>query len=436
MVQSNAASENVIEPVPALCAELKHLGCDPVVMPGRAGTTAGGVPLRVAVRRTLASDVATGNLLARIGGLLREQTPVTLSLTDLGRGETVMRLLDEICTRVRAALPADSLQAGLVGTCLNSHQLPLKAYMIICNTLFGTGPRYVGLDSLQMQHHGNQQVEDETDRNWTFLWQQRAADMTLLPVYGASVRTPCPLLADEASSSVLPAFGVHVPAETAWLPIRLDLAEMSDGRGAPDPDALHAAILGCVRIGERLLGHLYWPGPEQAGDAWINRRMAIVLEGLGDLVVERGENPSDLGCLQRVSAIVARIHTELWDASRAEARAAEPLPALINMDPSTRWDDASHRADWNNRWQRALESAAVRHRNLLVLSPYSVLPRCRDCSASFTDLLPVLEHADAFGFADPPPLPGWSVGEFKSFHRRAWAIMQRQKSASFVAAGV
>lgn len=436
-MQTNVAGTPTIETLPRLCAELAGLGGDAVVLPGPAGTTAGGVPLRVAVRRTLASDVATGNLLSRIASLLRDRVPVTLSLTDLGGGETVMRSLDEICTRVRAALPADSLRAGLVGTCLNSHQLPLKAYMIICNTLFGTGPRYVALDSLQMQHHGNTQVEEESDRNWDFLWQQRAAaDTTLLPVYGGSVRTPCPLLADEASGSVLPEFGVHVPAESAWLPIRLDLAELSDGRGSPDRAALGEAIHGCLNLGEELLGLLHWPGPEQAGDAWINRRMAILLEGIGDLVVERGEDPSDLGCLQRLNALVARIHTELWDASRAAARAREPLPSLVNMDPSTRWDDATHREDWNNRWQRALASAAVRHRNLLVISPYSVLPRGRDCRAEFMDLLPVLEHADAFGFADPPRLPGWSVDEFKSFHRRAWAIIKRQKSASFVAAGV
>jgi hypothetical protein len=73
---------------------------------------------------------------------------------------------------------------------------------------------------------------------------------------------------------------------------------------------------------------------------------------------------------------------------------------------------------------------------MLVMSPYSVLPGRSNVSAEFADLLPVLHHADAFGFS-PPRVDGFrSREEFANFHRRAWAVMQRRNAASLVAAGV
>jgi hypothetical protein len=70
------------------------------------------------------------------------------------------------------------------------------------------------------------------------------------------------------------------------------------------------------------------------------------------------------------------------------------------------------------------------------MSPYAVLPEGGDVEAGFTDLLPVLAHADAYAFAGQPPLSGWNIKAFRNFHSRAWAIMQRRNARSLIAAGV
>ena len=78
----------------------------------------------------------------------------------------------------------------------------------------------------------------------------------------------------------------------------------------------------------------------------------------------------------------------------------------------------------------------MRHRNLLVLSPYAVLPAGARSAADYLHLLPVLAHADAFAFGEPPTACFSGAREFAQFHRQAWAVMQRRHAASLVAAGV
>jgi hypothetical protein len=258
----------------------------------------------------------------------------------------------------------------------------------------------------------------------------------VVPAYAASVTTRCPLLGDEAATCILPEGGLQVPAETAWLPLSIDLADFTDGRGRLRWDALGLALERAVDIGDRIYDHLQWPLPQQRNDAWQNRRLAITIAGIGDLVVERGADPADLRCLQWIDRIVDRVHALLWNRSRALAQRTEPLPALMCEAPAVRWDCDIKRSDWDLRWRRAVASSAVRHRNMLVMSPYSVLPRRSAASADYVDLLPVLHHADAFSFACPQAEMFRTRQEFVHFHRRAWAVMQRRNAAALVAAGV
>ena len=77
----------------------------------------------------------------------------------------------------------------------------------------------------------------------------------------------------------------------------------------------------------------------------------------------------------------------------------------------------------------------MRHRNMLIISPYSVLPTTT-CSAGYMDLLPVLAYADAWSFADVPEFLDWNLDQYKAFHRRAWAVIQVRKTDTPVAARV
>lgn len=400
------------------------------------GLTAGGAALRVSVRETLQSPLATEHLLRRVTMLVHQQVPLTLALYELGAEDEAIRALEDFCGILRFAFTADGLSSADIGVSIQSHLVPLKAYLLICTAVLGRGPRYVVLDSLQMRHHDCDIVQAAAEGNWSFLWSVRNAFATVLPAYAAGVTTRCPLLSDETATVVLPEGGQQAPVESAWLPMQINLPDFSDGSGRLDWQSLEGALRQAVDTGDRILDCLYWYLPQQRSDAWQNRRLAISVDGIGDLVMESGADPGDLRCLQWIDRTVARIHAVLWNRSRALAQETEPLPALLSNWPAVRWDCDIKKSDWDVRWRQAIENSAVRHRNLLVMSPYAVLPRRSAPSYEFVDLLPALHHADAFSFANPRVDGFRSCAEFATFHRRAWAVMQRRNAASLVAAGV
>jgi hypothetical protein len=422
--------------IEALVAQLGAARIRPRLLESGNGPTAGGVALRASVQKALLSPMASEYLMRRVITLVHERVPLTLALCELGNADEAIKALEDFCHILRAALLAEGLSCSGLGVSVQSHVLPLQAYLLICTAILGRGPRYVLFDSLQMRHHDNELVQAEADSNWSFLWSRREAAPAVVPAYAASVTTRCPLLGDEAATSVLPEGGLQAPLETAWLPMLLHLPDFSGGRGRLQWDALCFALETAVDAGDRILDHLHWPLPQQRSDAWQNRRLAICIGGIGDLVAERGADPGDLRCLHWIDKTVARIHALLWNRSRSLAQQTEPLPALLSNCPAVRWDCDIKRSDWDLRWRRAVANSAVRHRNMLVMSPYAVLPERSPAGSNFVDLLPVLHHADAFSFANPRVADFRSCAEFANFHRRAWAVMQRRNAASLVAAGV
>jgi hypothetical protein len=435
--KARAASDSLRPPsgIEELVAGLAARRVRPCLIQTAGGVSAGGVTLRVPVQAALQSPAAAEHLMRRVIALVHEHVPLTVKLCELGAEDEALRALETFCGILRDALLAAGLSGDGIGISIQSHLVPLKGYLLICTAVLGRGPRYVILDSLQMRRHDNRHVQEEAAANWSFLWGTRHTSPTVVPAYAASVTTHCPLLGDEAATAVLPERGLQAPVESAWLPMLVDLTDFSDGDGRLQWNELESALEAAVDVGDRILDHLHWPLPRQRSDAWQNRRLAICVGGLGDLVVERAVDPADLRCLQWMDETIARIHSILWDRSRCLAQQTEPLPALLSNCPPVRWNCDIKKSDWDLRWRRAVASTAVRHRNLLVMSPYSVLPRS-GASAGFLDLLPVLHHADAFSFAKPQVDGFRTCAEFASFHRRAWAVMQRRNAASLVAAGV
>jgi hypothetical protein len=287
-----------------------------------------------------------------------------------------------------------------------------------------------------MSRHCYPTVQDETDANWFFLWRQRKSPAPVLPAYGGIVRSACPLLSEEVAASVLPVAGVQVPPNTAWLPIEIPLTNFTDSLGRIEWRRLVPALNQAVQIAEQLHDQLHWSCPPQHADAQLHRRMAFTLTGLGDLVLRRAWCPSNIDSLNWLNEIVMRIRRELYAASALLAQKTGALPAFMRADPSIGLSAGPQRDVWRNRWRSAVRESAVRHRNMLVLSPYSVLPGAPDCKPEFTDLLPVIRHADAWSFACDTDLSEWNISEYQRFHRRAWAVIQSHNARPVVAAGV
>lgn len=414
---------------------LKQLGFTVPLLCGTRNDVAGGVPMRISVRNLLQSGTGSEIAIKAILTLLRDHIPLTLSLTDLGRNDAAIDALQRFCEFLQAEIANNNRCGEHLGICVHSHQLPLQAFEAITKSVPGNGPRYVLLDSLQMTPHSNSRLQSGADQNWSFLWRNRMASVPLKPAYGAWVRTACPLLADEVATSVLPVSGTQVPVDSAWLPLSLPLIHFAGDSGELRWDQLLPALASGVELAEKIMDQLCWSQPAQRSDAHLNRRLAMSITGLGDLAARRGLDPENLATLRWLSAIVARIRKTLWQRSGQLARHAGCLPALCGIDPSSGWDDSVHRENWRRHWRVAVEESAVRHRNMLIISPYSVLPTTA-CSAGYMDLLPVLAYADAWNFADVPEFRGWNLDEYKAFHRRAWAVIQGRKMDLPVAAGV
>jgi hypothetical protein len=416
------------DPGPALIEQLTLLGFDVPAFCGTRHDVAGGVPMRISVRELLRSGAGHGGVMNDIQALLEARTPLVLSLTDLGRGDEAIHNLQRLCESLRATVSTHESFGDNLGLCIYSHQVPLESFQVLSRSIPGDGPRYVLLDSLQMMRHCDPLVRAETDSIWSFLWRQRQAAAPMLPAYGAIVRSGCPLLADEVAASVLPVSGVQVPQDSAWLPMRLSLPKFASDAGEIRWERLLPALAGGVELAETLFDRLHWQRAGQGADARLNRRLALSISGLGELVARRGCDPRDFGSLKWLSTVVARIRRTLWHRSGRLAQSSGCLPSICDSDPSRGWPDNMRRDDWRRRWQAALEKSAVRHRNMLVLSPYSVLPAGAACNAAYTDLLPVIACADAWSFAGAPAFADWSLQDFRAFHRRAWAVIQQRKT--------
>ena len=409
----------------------------PAVDPANA-VECSGVPIRAPIQDLLQCRQAFDTLARTVCAMLARRVPLTLSLTSLGRESEVIDRLRDFCELLHTEIRRrDLLQLNsLIVMSIYSHLVPLKAFELVTSALLGSGPRYVLLDCLQMKSHAAAQVAEETAANWTCLWQRRALHNAVRPTYGSTVATGCPLLADEIAPAILPRGGLQVPAESAWLNLDIDIAAFADGDGEIELERLATCLDKGVELADRLCEQLSWPLAAQDADARFNRRLAIRIRGLGNCVALRCLDPADFATLRWLNGIVSQVRQTLWSTSRKLAKRYGPLPALADARPVACWDDTRQGQDWYRCWQSAVAASAVRFRNMLVISPYAVIPTFGKATTDYTDLLPVIAFADAWSFDSPPAFREWRVQDFATFHRRAWAVIQSRNEKALIAAGV
>ena len=85
------------------------------------------------------------------------------------------------------------------------------------------------------------------------------------------------------------------------------------------------------------------------------------------------------------------------------------------------------------RWQRAVRNNALRHRNLLTLSPWDVFPQHDEADSRYMNLLPLIRCANSVSFLREVQIAHWSVIEFRSFYERVGAILRRSRDATLIA---
>jgi len=396
-----------------------------------------GTALRVPVSRVLAKSACRDSFTRHLYALQRRRVPVCLMLSELGgKGQSnVLDTYQRFCHLLRDSTYPPNLSNLPLSLAIQSHQLPLEAFALVSDATLGCGPRYVMLDGLQMSTQRDARVEACSQANWMSIWRRRRSERPIRPAYGGFVRSRCPLLASEVASGILPLSGLAVPAGSAWLPVGLNLTRFANGCGDIEWFRLGPALCRMLNVIDEHQDRLSWSTKEQQHDAAENRRLALHLHGIGDLVRRQRRNPESLDCQQRVHDVVLRICSALQQESRRQAARVGPLPGLGRRLPGAQFS-RERRDCFERHFHDALTKHSVRHRNLLVMSPYSVLPNGPVVDPAFGELLPVIACADAWSFANPSRCENWNVKQFMHFHRRAHAIIRGTEQASSIAAQV
>lgn len=270
------------------------------------------------------------------------------------------------------------------------------------------------------------------DGFWRALWDLRA-EPRVQTAFADRVLPQCPLLSAERGRAIVSPIGLQAPADSAWVCMGVDLMRFTGRGGVLDEAALKQCVESCVDVGEALHDTLAWPTADAQHDAWLNRRLAIVLSGFGDLLRIRGMKPSDHGSLRYLNQLVLCLRMCAQSRSRAIAIQSESLPAIALSDPSHALPRGSIRDDWRRRWCAAVRATLVRHRNLLVMSPWSLFPGAARADYEYAELLPLLRHADACAFNRNMSIRHWNFNQFKHFHQRARAVLKQRVATSQIA---
>lgn len=224
---------------------------------------------------------------------------------------------------------------------------------------------------------------------------------------------------------------MRIPSHSAWVPQELDLTTYLDDSGEVLEAALSSALIACVEQGDQLHDQIKWAEPQVEYDSWLNRRLAIVLRGWGDIVERRDADPTALQTLRRMEELADWVCQTLHSHSRELALHGNWCPALDEAGASVLQKRRSRA--WGRRWQAAIQDVAVRHRNLTTISPWDVFPRGNKADLRYRHLLPLLRFADSLSFQCDVSISHWNVNDFKGFYDHVVAIVRCNSGAGLVA---
>lgn len=274
----------------------------------------------------------------------------------------------------------------------------------------------------------DRQPSSASERIWRHLWELRDT-VSVNVVLPTVVASPCPLLAEEQAETVCSMTGMQVPAGSAWIPLKVDLARYVKSDGDIRTQALERALTRCVDSGDSLHETGHWRAPLLQYDSWLNRRLAIAIRGWGTVVKRRRADPCSFATLEALEELAAFITATLVTHSRSLARQRGHCPALEVAGARL----AGSGAEMKARWRRAVAESALRHRNLTMMSPWDVFPAGEPADRRYLDLLPVLRRADCLSFRRDVDIRHWKVNEYRGFYERVAAILERRNATGVIA---
>jgi len=394
--------------------------------------TSGGASLQLHAVETLASMAAVERLQEQVFDVLIQRTPVSITVRGLGGPLHAEAVFAQVCGILASVTNEAGAAADRVAVAIDAGVLSPQLLWLKRSEILGPGPLYLLVGSDLTRPSSDADLRRRQDQFWLQCWHLRNGGY-VRTAFAPMVSSPCPLLSSEVAHGILPASGLQVPPGTAWVLEEVDVTNYTNDRGDLSVFALRERLHRCVEYGESMHDDAEWPTAAMRHDAWLNRRLAISVTGIGDLAKMRGLDPQSFIGLKDLGAVLQEIREAVNNHSRKLAAETEPVPSLRMSDPSRGPSGVVGRSDWQSRWQTALRFAAIRHRNLLAISPWSVFPSGDAADSRYCDLLPLLAYADACSFPASPCIRGWNINEFKYFHRRAWAVLEQKDAQQMIA---
>ena len=394
--------------------------------------TTDGAALQLHASEILANNVAALQAQEQVFDLLIRGLPVAVTVLGLDEPEGSTELFTQICgvlesARFEAGVPAARVSIAVDASCL----APQFLWMTRCEVL-GPGPLYLLANSELTRPSVIPEERCRQDKFWLQCWHLRQNSFVRIAI-APMVSSACPLFTSEPACGILPPQGLQIPPGTAWASMQLELTDYVNERGELSLFALREKLQRCVEYGDKLHDEMAWPNAAMCHDGWLNRRLAISVNGIGDLARARGVDPQSFAALKELGGVLQNIR-EIVDAhSRHLATEKEHAPSLSIADSGRDSTDIVRLAGWQSRWRAALRFAATRHRNLLAISPWSIFPGGDSGDSRYFDLLPLLAYADAVSFPEPPCVKSWNINEFKHFHNRAWAVLAQKDAQQMIA---
>jgi hypothetical protein len=226
--------------------------------------------------------------------------------------------------------------------------------------------------------------KDDTCRSLLEL-SHRDARVHLVPA--GALRPLSSLHAAERGQCVMPASLFEVRAGSAWIVLELDATRLTELA------TLRTRLRWCLRLADNLIDLQQWPDPRLRLDALLNRRIAIHVVRIGQMLSMQGLSPGRFSSLQKLERWLACMRKCFIRESHQLAADRGPFPAfgaqelVAHLAPHYGVADAS----------RLVRNRSMRHRHLLALSPFSVFPdpAADTFGDDWINLVPAISCADA-----------------------------------------
>ncbi len=271
---------------------------------------------------------------------------------------------------------------------------------------------------------GSPEGHRDSMRLWRGITAVAHAEPGVRLVLEHTTRPACALAWGERGDAVLPLSQFEVRAETAWLALRIQLDALDLDSVRAGLNELRRLLRAGLRLADNLVEQIDWPSPELAQDALVNRRLAVHVTGIGDLIDRWELDPAAFSSVKLATRWLTVVRRLMVRESNALARERGPFPGLELHDIAHSL--ASSLGD--ERARRLLRQAGLRHRHLLVLSPYSVFPeRCpRRPLSAYLHLLPVVQAADTIAMRGDAIARALPLGAFRRLLQMTWAIARNR----------